>query len=173
VNKFLNQVYLFNQLGGCPQDQTYKNMIGGLELIEEESREMDETFMQFLKDGKWTEENRADFLDSLVDLLVVTIGAGYRAGLNRQQIELAMDVVAEANLAKYPSNYTDAVKSVEQYRGDDRYTNVHMERVAIDGLEEYYVILGETEKGTRKILKGIDHKDPKDKLIDIIKGESV
>jgi len=173
VKKFIEQTYLFNQLGGCPQDQTYKNMIGGLELIEEESREMDETFMQFLKDGKWTEENRADFLDSLVDLLVVTIGAGYRAGLTRQQIELAMGVVAEANLAKYPDNYSDAVKSVEQYQGDDRYTNVHMERVSIDGLEEYYVILGETEKGTRKILKGIDHKDPKDKLIDIIKGGSV
>lgn len=173
MNKFIEQVYLFNQLGGCPQDQTYKNFIGGLELIEEESREMDETFMQFLKDDKWTEENRADFLDSLVDLLVVTIGAGYRAGLTRQQIELAMDVVAKANLAKYPDNHSDAVKSVEQYQGDDRYTNVRMERVANDGTGEYYVILGETEKGTRKILKGCDWNDPKEKLKEIVKGDVI
>ena len=131
---------------------------------------MDETFMQFLKDGKWTEDNRADFLDALVDLLVVTIGAGYRAGLSIQQIEAAMGVVAQANLEKYPSNYSDAIKSVEQYKGDVRYTNVHMERVTIGGLEEYYVILGETEKGTRKILKGCDWSDPKDKLIDIVSG---
>lgn len=171
MNKFIEDVYLFNKLGGCPQEQTYNNFWGGISLIEEETQEMDETLMQFFKDkDKWTLDNKADFLDSLVDLLVVTIGAGYRVGLNRQQIELAISVVSEANLAKYPDNYSDAVKSVEQYKDNDRYSNVHMERVDSGDGKEYYVIVGNTKQGTRKILKGVNWRDPKEKLADIVAG---
>lgn len=168
MKKFIKDTYLFNQLGGCPQEQSYQNFMGGLELIEEETKEMEQSFMNFYNNGQeWTNDNKAEFLDSLVDLLVVAIGAGYRVGLNRQQIELAISVVAQQNLNKFCTTREDAEKSVQQYKGDERYSNVHMERLDVDD-QKYYAVIGETEKGTRKILKGINHSDPKEKIKDFV-----
>lgn len=167
MNKFLEEVYLFNKLGACPQDQTYKNLIGGLQLVQEEVKESEDALFEFLKnDEEWTPETRAELLDGAVDTFVTVTGLLYRAGFNRQQIELAMSLVSEANLNKYCKTEEDAVKSVEQYKDDNRYSNVHWEDIVIDNVV-YYAIIGETEQGGRKILKGVGHVDPKGMLKEI------
>lgn len=161
MNKFIEQVFTFNKLGGCSQDQSYRNYIGGIELMEEETEELKEALLDFLKNNeKLTPDIKADALDAIVDSLVVTIGTAFRMGFTRQQIELAMSLVAEQNLNKYCTTEEQAVKSVDRYSGDSRYSDVHWEKIVVDD-REYYAIIGTTEQGTRKILKGAGHTDPK------------
>ena len=167
--EFIEDTYKFNKLGDVSQEQSYKNLIGGCQLVEEETKELRESLLQFMGDKQqWTKDNRADALDAIVDILVTAIGVGYRAGFTRQQIELAMSIIAEQNLNKYSRTEEDAVKSVEKYKDDDRYSNVHWEAIDIHG-ETYYAVIGETETGNRKVLKGIHHVDPKGFLKEICK----
>ncbi len=169
MNKFIEDTYLFNKLGGCSREQTSENLSGGISLISEELVELCDSFNKFKGEGKvWSEDNRADYLDAIADILVTTIGAAYRAGFNRHQIEVAMNVVAEANLNKFCTNMDDAYASISQYDGDIRYENVHAETIDVDG-ETYYAIIGTVRKtGVRKILKGINWEDPKNKLKEIV-----
>ncbi len=161
MNKFIEDVYTFNKLGMCSKDQSYKNLIGGLHLVKEEVQEAEDALFEFLKNNEeWSADNRADLMDAGVDAMVTIVGLLYRSGFNRQQIEFSMSVVSEANLNKYCVNEHDADKSVEQYEKDERYSNVHWEKTTVEG-KVYYAIIGTTEEGTRKILKGISWVDPK------------
>ena len=170
MNKFIEQVYLFNQLGGCPQDQTYKNLHGGYSLVEEEMKEVRESMMNFLKNNEdWSDENRANFLQECVDVHVTLTGLLFRADFNRQQIELAMSVVSEANLSKYAETLDEAEESVKMYEQDARYNDVHFEEITF-GWRIYYAIIGKTEDGTRKILKSVRFEKPDEKIVDIVKG---
>lgn len=171
MNKFIENTFLFNRLGGCPQDQSYKNLHGGYSLVEEEMREVQESMMNFLKNNEaWTEENRANFLQECVDVYVTLTGLLFRADFNRQQIELAMSAVSKANLSKYAETLDEAVESVKMYEQDDRYSDVRFEEITFRG-RIYYAIIGKTEDGTRKILKSVRFEKPDEKIVDITKRE--
>lgn len=167
MNKFIESIYTFNKLGGCSQDQSYKNFIGGVDLIEEETQELKDSLMDFLKNNEeLTPDIKADALDAIVDLLVVTIGAGFRMGFSRQQLELAMSVITEQNMNKFVQDKEVAEESVKKYADDSRYKDVHCEDITLDN-QTYHAIIGTTEKGGRKILKSNLWVDPKKMLKEI------
>lgn len=169
MEDFIKNTYIFNILGGTHQEEHYLNYIGGLEILEEEVQETEDAIMKFRKDGEWTQENRADFLDAIVDTMVVTLGMAFRAGISRTQIEAAMEEVAKQNLNKFSKGMSSAYEAVKGYEDDDRYSNIRIESVEVNG-EPWYAVIGDTKNGTRKILKSITWEDPKEKLVDIIAG---
>jgi len=169
MQDFVEKTYLFNRIGLCSQEQTVENIEGGITLIDEELDEFCTALNSFEGNKKhWLLGSRTDALDALADILVVTLGLGYRAGFSEEDIKGAMDVVSQQNLNKFCKTKKEAEESVSAYEDDERYKNVHHERAG----EGRYVIVGTTDEGTRKILKGLHFEDPKGELMELLmKGD--
>lgn len=158
MNTHFESIYKFNEYGNTPVKPSYDNLRQAINLVQEEVRET----VEANRDGDMT-----GVLDGVVDIIVTAVGISYRAGLTRQQLELALSVVNEANLSKFPTTEEDAKKSVENYIDDPRYTDVKYEKV---GEDAYRVVGKVVETGGYKILKGNTFEQPEGKLTDIIKG---
>jgi len=172
MQDFVEKTYLFNRIGLCSQEQTVENIEGGISLIDEELDEFCTALNSFEGNKEhWLLGSRTDALDALADILVVTLGLGYRAGFSEEDIKGAMDVVSQQNLNKFCKTKKEAEESVSAYEDDERYKNVHHERAG----EGRYVIVGTTDEGTRKIrkiLKGLHFENPKGKLMELLmKGD--
>lgn len=160
MNNFTKDVYLFNKIGGTPQDQTYKNLWGSIALVQEELDETHLAMRNFLKNNEqWSDKDRVEVLDGVVDILVTALGIAYRAGFTKEQVEKAMEVVSDANLNKFCNTEEDAQLSVGMYADEERYKNVRYESVDIGG-QTWYIVIGETLEGTRKILKAAEWENP-------------
>ena len=128
MNTHFESIYKFNEYGNTPIDDSYENIRQAINLAQEEVRET----VEANRDGDMT-----GVLDGVVDIIVTAVGISYRAGLTRQQLELALSVVNEANLSKFPTTEEDAKKSVENYIDDPRYTDVKYEKVGEDAYRAY------------------------------------
>lgn len=168
MNNFTNDVYLFNKIGGTPQDQTYKNLWGSITLVQEELDETSDAMRNFLKNNEqWSDKDRVELLDGVVDIIVTALGIAYRAGFTKEQVEKAMQVVSDTNLNKFCYTEEDAELSVGVYADDERYKNVRYESVDING-QTWYIVIGETVEGTRKILKAAGWRSPTNALEEIV-----
>lgn len=112
-----------------------------MKLIDEEYKELKEA------------TDLESTLDALGDLLVVVAGHIDHLGFSPV---LTLQAVMDSNDSKWCYSEEDAEKSVEAYKSDTRYTNVHHKKAG-----DKWVIWGTVvETGKIKILKGIHYKEP-------------
>lgn len=168
MNYFVERTYKFNEVGETPVGDSHQNLMGAFDLIYEEFKEVSEALDKYelasKMDCKKTQEKRkAELLKEIVDLQVVSIGILYRLGLNRHQVEAAMNLVADNNLSKFSDTEEDAIKSVESFIDSDRYDKVQYKSVG-----DKFVVHGVTREGGYKILKDHLYKKCDDKLIDLV-----
>lgn len=158
MNTHFESIYKFNEYGNTPIDDSYENIRQAISLVQEEVKEAVEANR---------DDDGAGLLDAVADIIVTAVGLSYRMGLSRQQLELALSTVNEANLSKFSSTEEDAQRSVEKYLDDPRYTDVKYEKVS----EGVYRIVGKVvETGGYKILKADTTIKPERKLLDILEG---
>lgn len=143
----LQPVIDFNNISG--NESVERSLLDSLpqlyrDLVEEEYIEMQEAFELM---------NLKEVVDSAGDLITVCAGLLHSLGYNPNDV---MKAINESNHSKFCYNETDAIKSVEQYEGDDRYVNVHYRKVG-----NVYVVYGQKAGGDGwKILKGVDYHEP-------------
>lgn len=144
----IDEVLYFNHLSG--NDEKPKGFNSDLakvykSLVLEEVEELMEA------------ETLEDQLDALGDLFVVVTGGIYALGKDPHTV---YGRVNQSNFSKFCDFEDDAVSSVEAYKDDERYEDVHY--IKRDGI---YVIVGRKagteESSAYKILKGIHYQPPK------------
>lgn len=137
----LKAIHDFNLIAGNEHKPDTALFILYLDLIEEELNE--------LKDSKTEEE----VMDAIGDLIVVVTGAAHAIGKDAEEI---LRRVNASNFSKFAQSEYEARLSVEAYKSDERYENVHYEKVGA-----WYVIRGDKVNGGKnKILKSINYKEP-------------
>jgi predicted HAD superfamily Cof-like phosphohydrolase len=155
MNLHFESIYQFNRLGETPVNNSYENMRQAINLVQEEVKEAVEANR---------DENHVALLDAICDILVTATGLAYRMGLTRQQLELALTTVDEANLSKFCSDEREAIESVAAYEDDPRYTNVTYKKV-----DDKWTVFGKVvETGCYKILKSINTVKPEKQLAEIL-----
>ena len=147
------EIQTFNEVAGFLQERRPlddETVVFQMSLIDEEYEELAKAFQ---------ENDETEVLDALSDLIVVAAGAMHRMGVNPQE---AMEVVCTSNNSKFCYTEEEARKSVEAYREDERYLDVHSQYIG-----DRYVIFGRKgENEPFKILKGINsHKPNFNKLL--------
>lgn len=169
MNHFIFNTFEFNEIGETPVGDSHQNLMGAFDLLYEEFKEVSEALDKYelasKTDCKKTKDKRkADLLKEIVDLQVVALGVLYRLGMNRHQVEAAMNLIAENNLEKFDSTEEDAMQSVESFIDSDRYDKVQYKSVG-----DKFVVHGMTRDGGYKILKSFRYKKCDGKLIDLVK----
>ncbi len=168
MNTFLEKTYQFNEIGETPIGDSYENLLAAFNLIQEEFKEVSEALEGYEVVSKTDCEDtknkrKAELVKEILDLQVVSNGLLYRLGLNRQQVEVSMDLVAESNLSKFCDSEEDAEKSVEKLDEEGRYSEIDYKEAG-----EKFVVFGKTEEGGYKILKGKDVWKAEGFILDLI-----
>lgn len=169
MNHFVKNTFEFNEVGETPVEDSWENLYDAFHLVKEEFKEVDDALDKYELASKMDCENtkdkrKAELLKEIVDLQVVAIGVLYRLGLNRHQVEAAMNLIADNNLSKFSNTEEDAIKSVESFIDSDRYDKVQYKSVG-----DKFVVHGITKDGGYKILKDHLYRKCDDKLIDLVK----
>lgn len=145
----LDKIVEFNKLAGVFKAQTDEELYFQLTLIEEEYNEL----LNAYETG-----DRKEMLDASADIVVTAAGMIHRLGYNPSE---AMSIVNRSNLSKFVDleNEDDVEASIRKYDDDERYSDVYVdERGAVWGTV--------VATGSKKILKGIQYKEPQWQQLD-------
>lgn len=169
MNVFVEKTYHFNDTGETPIEDSYENILGSVNLVGEEFREVVDALDKYKIASKTICKNtknkrKAELIKEIIDLQVVANGVLYRLGMNRQQVEVIMDLVCESNLSKFDDTEEDAKNSVEKLVDEGRYKDVEYKPVG-----EKFVLFGKTLDGGYKILKSKDTWKAEGFILDLIK----
>jgi len=98
-------------------------------------------------------KTREEVLDALGDLYVVVTGELHSMKVNAGDL---LKRINDSNFSKFDTTEADAKISVAAYENDERYENIHYEKVG-----GYYVIRGDKVGGAKnKILKSHKYTEP-------------
>jgi len=98
-------------------------------------------------------KTREEVLDALGDLYVVVTGELHSMKVNAGDL---LKRINDSNFSKFDTTEADAKISVAAYENDERYENIHYEKVG-----DYYVIRGDKVGGAKnKILKSHKYTEP-------------
>jgi len=126
-------------------------------LIQEEMDELRQAYL---------EGDEVGVADALADLTVVVGGMLHKMGLNPNDV---MKAVNNANLSKFCSTPEEAQESVDTYRDDARYTDVHY----VEEEPNVFVIKGRLAihpDGDLKILKSVYFQPPEESLKQLLEN---
>jgi predicted HAD superfamily Cof-like phosphohydrolase len=141
----LKEIELFNKLAGnhsLPRTLNDPAVLMSRNLVREEYNELEDAF---------NANDEVEVLDACADIIVVVVGVMLSLGHDPASL---MQEVNSSNLSKFCKDEQEAQLTVDSYKDDVRYQNVHYSEV-----NGKYVIKGSVE-GVRglKILKGVNYR---------------
>lgn len=137
LNNFKQDQDAFNIISGQASKTSYEDLNNQLDLIKEEVFELDADIQTLNFEG---------IVGETVDVLFTTLGLVQKLEAKGINMLKAMEIVAKANLSKFPAIYSDVKESEEFYKAKEIKVNI-----SYNDLYEVYVIKDENNKVRKSV----------------------
>ena len=137
INDFKKDQDAFNIISGQASKTSYEDLNNQLDLIKEEVFELDADVQTLNFEG---------IVGETVDVLFTALGLVQKLEAKGINMLKAMEIVAKANLSKFPAIYSDVKESEEFYKAKEIKVNI-----SYNDLYEVYLIKDENDKVRKSV----------------------
>lgn len=137
LNDFKKDQDAFNIISGQASKTSYEDLKNQLDLVKEEVFELDADVQTLNFEG---------IVGETVDVLFTALGLVQKLEAKGINMLKAMEIVAKANLSKFPTFYADVKESEEFYKAKEIEVNI-----SYNDIYEVYVIKDENDKVRKSV----------------------